>query len=278
MTEYQDLVNRVLSTGRIKSNRTGVDTLSVFNHNYSVDLRKGFPLLTTKKVLWKNIVLENLWFLSGQSNIHLLHKHNINFWDHWADSKNRVRSPYGRFWRYFPGKGNLIDQVKHVLKTLKNTPDSRRGVITAWYPDNALNSPLPPCHLLWVFNVQYTSTGQPLLNLHLTQRSADIALGVPYNLAGYSLLLTLFAHLLDMTPGFFGHSIVDAHIYTNHVEGLSEQMRRPVRALPTVEIDSSIQSLTDVEGLLVEDTDTILNTFKLTNYNPHPEIKFKVAV
>ena len=290
MKQYLDLVNEVLKRGTRKENRTGVDTISAFNINYSIDLSKGFPLLTTKEISWKNIVIENLWFLSGDLHIGLLKKHGCKFWDHWADEEGFVPSAYGNFWRKYPvhGKEEYNDQVKYVLNTLKTNPNSRRMVISAWAPENAQNSGLPPCHLLFIFNVQYDEAGEPRLCVHLTQRSCDVALGVPYNIAGYSFLLHLFAHLSDMKVGTFGHTLVDAHIYTkkadgtmqeyDHIPGLIEQTKRKIRTLPELKIDTSIKTLDDVMNLLDKDTETIMSKFELKNYDPEPFIPFKVAV
>ena len=290
MKQYLDLVKEVLERGTRKENRTGVDTISAFNINYSIDLKDGFPLLTTKEISWKNIVVENLWFLSGDLHIGLLKKHGCKFWDHWADDDGFVPSAYGNFWRKFPvhGEPEYSDQVKYVLETIRKNPNSRRMVISAWAPGNAQISKLPPCHLLFIFNVQYDKDGEPRLCVHLTQRSCDVALGVPYNIAGYSFLLHLFAHLTGMKPGIFGHTLVDAHIYTkktdgsmeeyDHIPGLREQLDRNPGKLPNLVVDQSIKTLDDVMGLLDADTDTILSKFKLENYEPQPFIQFKVAV
>ncbi|MEC7349958.1 MAG: thymidylate synthase [Candidatus Thermoplasmatota archaeon] len=290
MKQYLDLVNEVLKRGTRKENRTGVDTISAFNINYSIDLNEGFPLLTTKEISWKNIVIENLWFLSGDLHIGLLKKHGCKFWDHWADDEGYVPSAYGNFWRKFPihGSDEYNDQVKYVLNTLKTNPNSRRMVISAWAPGNAQKSGLPPCHLLFIFNVQYDKDGEPRLCVHLTQRSCDVALGVPYNIAGYSFLLHLFAHLSNMKVGTFGHTLVDAHIYTkkadgsmdeyDHIPGLIEQTKRKIKSLPELVINPDIKSLEDVMDLLDKDTETIMSKFELKNYNPEPFIRFKVAV
>ena len=290
MKQYIDLVNEVLKRGTRKENRTGVDTISAFNINYSIELNEGFPLLTTKEISWKNIVIENLWFLSGDLHIGLLKKHGCKFWDHWADEDGFVPSAYGNFWRKFPvhGKDEYNDQVKYVLDTLKKNPNSRRMVISAWAPGNAQDSGLPPCHLLFIFNVQYNKEGEPRLCVHLTQRSCDVALGVPYNIAGYSFLLHLFAHLSGIEVGTFGHTLVDAHIYTkkadgsmneyDHIPGLIDQTKRKIGTLPELIIDPSIQTLDDVMNLLDKDTETIMSKFELKNYNPEPFIPFKVAV
>ena len=290
MKQYLDLVNEVLKRGTRKENRTGVDTISAFNINYSIDLNEGFPLLTTKEISWKNIVIENLWFLSGDLHIGLLKKHGCKFWDHWADDEGYVPSAYGNFWRKFPihGSDEYNDQVKYVLNTLKTNPNSRRMVISAWAPGNAQKSGLPPCHLLFIFNVQYDKNGEPRLCVHLTQRSCDVALGVPYNIAGYSFLLHLFAHLSNMKVGTFGHTLVDAHIYTkkadgsmeeyDHIPGLIEQTKRKIKSLPELVINPDIKSLEDVMDLLDKDTETIMSKFELKNYNPESFIHFKVAV
>lgn len=289
MKQYLDAVRECLATGTRKPNRTGVDTLSTFNINYEIDLREGFPLLTTKEISWKNIVIENLWFLSGKTDIALLKKHNCKFWDPWADENGKVPSAYGNFWRHFPLPDNgTNDQIAYVIDTLKTNPMSRRMVVSAWAPGNAQTSALPPCHAFWVVNVQNDKDGNPSICLHLTQRSCDIALGVPYNIAGYALLIELFSRFSGIPPGIFGHTLIDAHIYTakadgtmaeyDHIPGLQTQLVRDTRSLPTLEIDPSIKSLDDIEPLLALETDEIMDKFRLHDYNPHPAINFKVAV
>jgi len=295
--QYLDLVREVLARGTRKPNRTGVDTLSTFNVNHEIDLRQGFPLLTTKEISWKNIVVENLWFLSGETHIGLLKKHGCKFWDPWADPQGQVPSAYGNFWRHFPvheaGAGDgpraaFNDQIAWVCEELKRNPMSRRLVVTAWAPGNAQTSKLPPCHLLFVFNVQLDETGDPLLCLHLTQRSADVALGVPYNIAGYAFLLELFSRFTGVRAGIFAHTMIDAHVYTakadgsmaeyDHVPGLKTQLEREPRPLPRLAIDPAIRSLDDLRPLLEADTETVMKHFVLTGYEPHPPIPFKVAV
>ncbi len=289
MKQYLDTVKETLTAGTRKSNRTGVDTLSTFNINYEVDLRDGFPLLTTKEISWKNIVIENLWFLSGQTDISILRKHNCKFWDPWADAEGKVPSAYGNFWRHFPLPDNQTnDQIAYVVNTLKTNPMSRRMIVSAWAPGNAQTSELPPCHAFWVVNVQNDQGGEPYVCLHLTQRSCDIALGIPYNIAGYSLLLELLSRFSGITAGIFGHTLIDAHIYTakpdgsmqeyDHIPGLKTQLERQPRALPKLEIHPSIQALEDIEPLLSLDTGQIMEKFILHNYDPHPAINFKVAV
>lgn len=292
MQQYHDTVREVLDKGTRKENRTGVDTLSTFNINYEIDLRVGFPLLTTKEISWKNIVVENLWFLSGDTHIGLLKKHNCKFWDPWADENGKVPSAYGNFWRHYPiqqdDKIAFNDQVAYALDTLKSSPMSRRMVVLAWAPGNAQTSDLPPCHAMWVLNVQNDEYGEPLLNLHLTQRSCDVALGVPYNIAGYAFILELISHLSGIKAGILAHTLIDAHIYTSkadgsmaeydHIPGLREQLKRNVRSLPRLTIDPSITALEDLTPLLEADTDELLAKFRLDGYNPHPFIPFKVAV
>ncbi len=252
--------------------------------------------MTTKEVSWKNIVIENLWFLSGNTDIRLLQKHGCKFWDPWADPEtSRVPSAYGNFWRHFPtasgqpGDGiSYNDQVAWVVEELKRNPMSRRMVVSAWSPGNAQTSALPPCHAFWVVNTQYDQQGRPRLCLHLTQRSADIALGVPYNIAGYSFLLHLFSRFTDIPVGQFGHTLIDAHIYTakpdgsmaeyDHIPGLRQQLRRSPRTLPSLHIDGCIRQLSDIDALLELETDEIMSYFQLEAYDPHDKLSFKVAV
>jgi len=314
MQQYLDAVRNVLEKGTRKENRTGVDTISTFGEYYEIDLRDGFPLLTTKKMSWKNIVVENLWFISGEPHVGLLRKHGIRFWDPWADKNGFVPSPYGSFWRSFPTQGfglgashrhlsnyvhaDFNDQFKWVIDEIKKNPMSRRLVVSAWYPSNGQTSKLPPCHLLFVFNVQNLPIGDPSeegtqamaphLCLHLTQRSCDMALGQPYNLAGYSFILELISRFTDLRPGIFAHSIIDAHIYTSkpggdmaeydHVPGLLKQLDRKPKKLPRLIISDDIKTLSDIEKLYAADTDTIMSKFVLEGYDPWPEINFRVAV
>lgn len=293
MRQYLELVQEVLTKGTRKENRTGVDTLSTFNVNYEIDLREGFPLLTTKEISWKNIVVENLWFLSGHTHIGLLRKHNCKFWDPWADADGRVPSAYGNFWRHFPviepeGRVAFNDQLAWVLGELRSNPMSRRLVVSAWAPGNAQASRLPPCHAMFVFNVQLDAHRDPLLCLHLTQRSADVALGVPYNIAGYALLLELFSRFTGIRAGILAHTLIDAHVYTSkpdgqmaeydHVPGLRAQLERAPRPSPRLRIHPAVRDLADLGPLLEADTATVLEHFTLEGYDPHPAINFKVAV
>lgn len=297
MKQYLDVVREVLAKGTRKENRTGVDTLSTFGIYYEVDLRDGFPMLTTKAVSWKNIVVENLWFLSGDPRVSLLEKHRCRFWSPWTNKNGRVPSGYGSCWRAFPthekveGGCSYVDyndQIEWVLAELRRNPMSRRLVVSAWAPGNAQTNALPPCHCFFVFNVQTEPNGERILCLHLTQRSCDVALGLPYNIAGYALILELFARISGLKAGIFAHTLIDAHIYTSkpdgsmanfdHVLGLRAQLGREPRPLPRLTIDPSIKDLADVESMLTEDTESLMSHFRLEGYRPHPAIRFKVAV
>lgn len=279
MKEYLDLAKLVLEHGTRKPSRTGIETISYFGAHYKVDLSRGFPLLTTKEVNWTSLLRELLWYLSGEDHIRNLRQHT-KIWDAWADEAGNLDTAYGRYWRRFPspykdadGQWQVreVDQIKYVIDTLKAEPTSRRLVVTAWEPGNATTSKLPPCHYSFVFNVQ---NGK--LNCHLTQRSGDIALGIPFNLAAYAALTQIIAEQVDLGLGWFSHTIVDAHIYTaspdsgmaeyDHVPGLREQLKREPRPLPTLRIARK-----PLDELKFED-------FELLNYQPHPKLKFKVAV
>ncbi len=282
MRQYKELVSHVLKNGTLKHNRTGTDTIGVFGYFYKHHARDGFPLLTTKEMRWDHIVLENLWFLSGDTDVSFLRHYNIKFWEPWTDASGKVPSAYGNFWRKFPNSKDqsFIDQIDFAVHELRNNPLSRRIVITAWDPANALSSNLPPCHLTWVLNTQKDREGDLCLNLALFQRSCDIALGVPYNLAGYSFLLHLIAHLTHLKVGEFAHSLVDAHIYVNHLEALRKQNTRLCKTLPRLCISNAIKELADVELLIASKPGIadIMNVFRLDNYNAHPPIAYQVAV
>ncbi len=290
MQAYQDIVRHVLAHGVRKPNRTGVDTLSSFHLSYLIPVHPGFPLLTTKRIDWTNIVVENLWFLSGEPTIRLLRKHGCRFWEPWADSEGRVPSAYGNLWREFPGHGGRVDQIAWVVAELRRNPTSRRLVVSAWAPENAHPSALPPCHFTFVLNVQSGVDGTPCLNLHVTQRSCDIALGLPYNIAGYALLLHLLAAWSGLAPGTMGHTLVDAHIYTakpdgsmrryDHIPGLRRQLARTPRPLPRLKLSEQVRSFEGLGALLREDPDTggLMRHFRLDGYDPAPAIRFRVAV
>jgi thymidylate synthase len=270
MKEYLDLVDRVLTHGILKHNRTGVDTLSCFGEHYTIDLGKGFPLVTTKKVNFKSLLREVLWYLSGEDHIRNLRTHT-KIWDAWADADGNLETAYGRYWRRFPSaqvnpatgqyEVKEIDQIAEVLRLLKTQPESRRMVVSAWEPGNALFSKLPPCHYTFAFNVFGTK-----LNCHLTQRSGDIALGIPFNIAAYAMLTQAVAQDVGMELGFFSHTIIDAHIYVNHVDGLKEQLKRTPKPLPQLQIAHK-----PLDDLRFED-------FTLLNYVCDAPIKFDVAV
>ena len=274
MKEYLDLVRLVLDHGTLKKSRTGIDTISYFGAHYKVDLSKGFPLLTTKEVNWNSLLHELLWYLSGEDHIRNLRQHT-KIWDAWADEAGNLDTAYGRYWRRFPSpyknasgewRVREVDQIQFILDTLRKEPHSRRMVVTAWEPGNATTSKLPPCHFSFVFNVQDNK-----LNCHLTQRSGDIALGIPFNLACYAALTQMLAQEVGLAPGWFSHTIVDAHIYTgvpeyDHVPGLREQLNREPRLLPRLVIAKK-----PLNELKFDD-------FTLEDYHPHPKIKFKVAI
>lgn len=279
MREYLDLVKLVIENGVRKPSRTGVDTISYFGAFYRVDLSKGFPLLTTKKMMWNSLLYEVLWYLSGENHIRNLRKYT-KIWDAWADEDGNLETAYGYYWRHFPsaekdknGEWQVteVDQIKYVIDTLKTNPYSRRLIVSAWEPGNAIKSKLPPCHYTYAFNV---SDGK--LNCHLTQRSGDIALGIPFNLAAYSLLTQIIAQETGLEPGFFAHTIVDAHIYVadkgtstekfDHLEGLKEQLKREPLPLPKLVIAKK-----PIDELKFED-------FQLIDYQSHDRIKFEVAV
>lgn len=282
MKAYLELVDRVLKHGVKKTNRTGVDTISSFAEMYRVDLEDGYPLLTTKKVLFRSVILELLWYLRGEDHIRWLRdEKDCHIWDAWADKNGYVGPIYPVLWRRFPyhedeqikmdGSAATIeksisnkkecDQIARAITMLREQPESRRIVVSAWHPGLLNQMALPPCHVMFIFNV---SNGR--LNCHLTQRSGDIALGIPFNLACYSALTMVIARLVNLKPGIFAHTIVDAHIYMNHVEGLKEQLKREPRPLPRLHIAEK-----DIDDLELED-------FELLNYNPHPRIPFEVAV
>ncbi|REL33663.1 thymidylate synthase [Rhodohalobacter sp. SW132] len=282
MKQYLNLVKNVLDNGVIKENRTGIPTISCFAEHYKVDLAEGFPLLTTKKVFFRSVILELLWYLRGEDHIRWLRDENdCHIWDAWADDDGYVGPIYPTLWRRFPalksesgasypGKGtdenvkwayDEYDQVQRAVDMLKKNPNSRRIVVSAWHPGLLDEMRLPPCHVMYIFNV---SNGR--LNCHLTQRSGDIALGIPFNLACYSALTMAIAAETNLKPGVFAHTIVDAHIYENHVEGLKEQLKREPRKLPELKIQK--KPLNQLE----------FSDFELLNYNPHDKIRFPVAV
>lgn len=264
MKQYLDLLQRILDEGTKKDDRTGTGTISVFGNQMRFDLSKGFPLLTTKKLHLKSIIYELLWFLKGDTNVHYLQEHGVRIWNEWADENGDLGPVYGHQWRAWPdGKGGVIDQIADVVEQIKHTPDSRRLIVTAWNPADIPQMALPPCHCLFQF---YVAGGR--LSLQLYQRSADTFLGVPFNIASYSLLLLMMAQVTGYEPGDFVYTTGDTHLYLNHIEQAKEQLSRTPRQLPTMTLNKDVTSLFDFK---YED-------FQLTDYNPYPHISAKVSV
>lgn len=264
MKQYLDLLQRILDEGTQKGDRTGTGTISVFGNQMRFDLSKGFPLLTTKKLHLKSIIYELLWFLKGDTNVHYLQEHGVRIWNEWADENGDLGPVYGHQWRSWPdGKGGVIDQIADVVEQIKHTPNSRRLIVTAWNPADIPQMALPPCHCLFQFYV-----AGDRLSLQLYQRSADTFLGVPFNIASYSLLLLMMAQVTGYKPGNFVYTTGDTHLYLNHLEQAKEQLSRTPRQLPTMTLNKEVTSLFDFQ---YED-------FELTNYNPYPHISAKVSV
>jgi len=264
MRQYLDLLNHVLANGARKDDRTGTGTLSVFGHQMRFDLQAGFPLLTTKKVHLKSIIHELLWFLKGDTNIKYLKDNGVSIWDEWADENGDLGPIYGYQWRSWPtADGRHIDQISEVLETLKKNPDSRRIIVSAWNVGELANMRLPPCHAFFQF---YVADGK--LSCQLYQRSADIFLGVPFNIASYALLTLMMAQAGGLKPGDFVHTLGDAHIYRNHLEQVNLQLAREPRGLPSMRLNPAV---TDLFAFKYED-------FALEGYDPHPGIKAPVAV
>lgn len=281
MRQYHDLIKYVLENGVDKDDRTGTGTRSVFGYQMRFDLSEGFPLVTTKKLHLKSIIYELLWFLKGDTNIEYLKEHGVRIWNEWANDKGDLGPIYGRQWRNWNGAG--IDQIKDIINTLKTNPNSRRMLVTAWNPsvmpdtsvtfsENVANgkAALPPCHAFFQFYVSppQTEGGKSRLSLQLYQRSADIFLGVPFNIASYALLTLMMAQVCGYEAGDFVHTLGDAHIYKNHFEQVKLQILRKPRALPRMKLNSEVK---DILNFKYED-------FTLENYNPHPHIKGEVAI
>ena len=264
MKQYCDLMRHVLAYGNKKEDRTGTGTLSVFGYQMRFDLNEGFPLLTTKKVHLKSIIHELLWFLQGSTNIAYLKENGVRIWDEWADENGNLGPVYGYQWRNWPKPdGTHIDQITQVVNAIKKNPDSRRLIVSAWNVADIDCMKLPPCHAFFQF---YVADGR--LSCQLYQRSADIFLGVPFNIASYALLTMMVAQVCDLKLGDFVHTLGDAHIYTNHMEQVKEQLTREPRALPQMKINPEVK---DIFSFRFED-------FTLENYDPHPAIKGLVAV
>ena len=283
MKQYHDLAKHILDHGTQKGDRTGTGTLSVFGYQMRFDLSEGFPMVTTKKLHLKSIIYELLWFLKGDTNIEYLKENGVRIWNEWADEEGNLGPVYGHQWRNW--NSEEIDQIKEVIDTLKNNPNSRRMLVSAWNPsvmpdtsksfsENVANgkAALPPCHAFFQF---YVAPGdpeaedkRPKLSCQLYQRSADVFLGVPFNIASYALFTMMMAQVCDYAPGDFIHTFGDAHIYNNHIEQLNLQLTRELRNLPTIKINPEVK---DIFSFKFED-------FQLENYDPHPHIKGKVAI
>jgi thymidylate synthase len=264
MRQYHDLMERVLADGAEKHDRTGTGTLSVFGHQMRFDLRDGFPLVTTKKLHVKSIVYELLWFLRGDTNVRYLQEHGVSIWNDWADADGELGPVYGHQWRSWPAPdGRAIDQIASVVETIRRNPDSRRLIVTAWNPADVDRMALPPCHCLFQF---YVARGR--LSCQLYQRSADVFLGVPFNIASYALLTLMIAQVTGLEPGDFVHTLGDAHLYLNHLEQARLQLSRLPRSLPRMRLNPEIK---DLSGFDYAD-------FRLEGYDPHPHIKAEVAV
>ncbi|MFO7371339.1 MAG: thymidylate synthase [Bacteroidales bacterium] len=264
MRQYLDLLQHVMDNGTEKKDRTGTGTLSVFGYQMRFNLSAGFPLMTTKKLHLKSIIYELLWFLKGDTNIKYLNENKVNIWNEWADPQGNLGHIYGYQWRSWPDyQGGSIDQIERVIRSIKENPDSRRHLVSAWNVGDLRNMALPPCHVLFQF---YVANGT--LSCQLYQRSADIFLGVPFNIASYSLLLMMVAQAAGLKPGEFVHTFGDAHIYNNHLEQVQIQLAREPRPLPVMNINPLVK---DINRFEFED-------FTLENYDPHPHIKGAISV
>lgn len=264
MEQYHQLMRTVLERGTYKEDRTGTGTQSVFGYQMRFNLQEGFPLVTTKKLHLRSIIHELLWFLKGETNIQYLKDNGVSIWDEWADETGELGPVYGYQWRSWPARdGGTIDQISNLIAMIKKNPDSRRLMVTAWNPADVDRMALPPCHSLFQF---YVADGK--LSCQLYQRSADIFLGVPFNIASYALLTLMVAQVCDLKPGDFVHTFGDAHLYSNHLEQAELQLSRECRPLPTMKLNPEVK---DIFGFTFDD-------FTLENYDPHPHIKAPVAV
>ena len=264
MQQYLNLLDRILTEGIQKGDRTGTGTLSIFGNQMRFDLRDGFPLLTTKKLHLKSIIYELLWFLKGDTNVHYLQEHGVRIWNEWADENGNLGPVYGHQWRSWPDyKGGTIDQIKNVVEMIRNNPNSRRMLVTAWNPAEVDEMALPPCHCLFQF---YVADGR--LSLQLYQRSADTFLGVPFNIASYALLLQMMAQVTGLEAGEFVHTTGDTHLYLNHLEQARLQLTREPHPLPKMKINPAVK---DIFSFEYED-------FELTDYQPWPHISAEVSV
>ncbi len=264
MKQYLDLMQKVLNEGQKKSDRTGTGTLSIFGHQMEFDLSDGFPLVTTKKVHLKSIVHELIWFLQGSTNISYLKENGVSIWDEWADEKGDLGPVYGAQWRSWPdGNNGTIDQIQNLIQGIKTNPDSRRHIVSAWNPALVDEMALPPCHSLFQFYVANEE-----LSCQLYQRSADIFLGVPFNIASYALLTHMVAHVCNLKAGKFVHTFGDAHLYLNHLDQAKLQLSRDTKILPQLKLNSEIKNIFDFK----------FEDIEITNYESHPSISAPIAV
>ncbi|CAM3250117.1 thymidylate synthase [Sporolactobacillus spathodeae] len=264
MEQYLNLCRRVLEEGHEKSDRTGTGTISVFGHQMRFNLQEGFPLMTTKKLHYKSIIYELLWFLKGDTNVAYLQEHGVRIWNEWADEKGELGPVYGHQWRSWTGRnGKTVDQIGRVIEQIQTNPDSRRLIVSAWNPSEIDEMALPPCHCLFQF---YVNDGK--LSCQLYQRSADIFLGVPFNIASYALLTYMIAHVTGLQVGDFVHTLGDAHIYLNHLPQVKEQLTRAPRKLPSLHFARQLSSIDDFDYA----------DFIIEDYHPYPHIKGEVSV
>lgn len=264
MKQYLDLANRILTEGNRRDDRTGTGTISIFGHQMSFDLKEGFPLLTTKKLHTKSIIYELLWFLKGDTNVHYLQEHGVRIWNEWADENGNLGPVYGHQWRSWPDhNGGTIDQIANVIDQIKHNPQSRRLIVSAWNVADIDQMKLPPCHTMFQL---YVANGE--LSCQLYQRSGDVFLGVPFNIASYALLTMMMAQVCGLKPGKFIHTLGDAHLYLNHLDQIREQLTRTPYPLPTMKINPDVKN---IEDFVYED-------FQLENYQAWPHIKGEVSV
>ncbi len=264
MKNYLELLEKIMANGVEKEDRTGIGTLSLFGYQMRFDLQKGFPILTTKKIHLKSVIYELLWFLKGDTNIHYLQEHGVRIWNEWADQNGNLGPIYGNQWRSWQGaNGKIVDQIQWVIKEINQNPNSRRLIVSAWNVAELESMALPPCHVLFQF---YVVNGK--LSCQLYQRSADVFLGVPFNIASYALLTMMVAQVTDLVPGEFIHTFGDVHLYLNHLEQAKLQLSREPYPLPTMRINPDVKNINDFQ---YED-------FELINYQAHPPIKAEVAV